>query len=117
MDPVSNVDRLVVILRQRLESRAKGAAAGRSAGAANGPTAKTSNLRALAALEGVDDQVLGRTLIESILTEAFGADLLNDAKFQQVVDRVSQAIAQEDEGRVLLLGVSEAVRQSGRSIG
>lgn len=113
MDPVSNVDRLVLILRQQLEERAaRGATAPTSAPKPAGST-RASNLRALAALDGVDDAALGRTIIEGILTDAFGAELLNDARFQQVVERVTRTIEEEQEAKRLLLRLVGAVRRGG----
>ena len=105
MDPVSNVDALVLILRQRLEERARAQS-----------TTKTERLKApeppfdsgvrsveaLASLEGVSDHQLGRALIQSVLTEHFGADLLNEAKFQRVIDQVTETIEQEPDAARLL---------------
>jgi hypothetical protein len=104
MDPVSNGDRLVVLLRQRLLERSKLASAGRKgSGRAGGEPPRTGidNVQALA-VAGVDDRQLRRALIQNILAEQFGDDLINEAKFQQIVDRVTEGVA-TDTGSARLL--------------
>lgn len=107
MDPISNVDRITLLLRQRLLDRAKAGSAskaGGASGAARSAEAQTgvSALTAAAALGALDDRQLGRSLIQSVLCTEFGDDLINDARFQQVVDRVTEAL-QADEGTSALL--------------
>jgi hypothetical protein len=101
MDPVSNVDRLVLLLRQRLSERAAtqrgGAAASRRR-----PQAPADMVRELAAVEGLDDRRLRRALIQSLLADAFGKQVVNEAQFQQVVDRVTQTL-EEDPAMARLL--------------
>src|SRR5690242_7816440 len=95
MDPISNVDRLVLLLRQRLAERSRLAGSARVAvrpGAPERPPSGIDNVQALAAVEGVDDRQLRRALIQNILADQLGPKLINDAKFQQVVDRVTETI-------------------------
>jgi hypothetical protein len=104
MDPISNVDRLAKLLRQRLAERAKADAKraerrGPSDAAASRPGGA---VQALAAAEGVDDRQLRRALIENILADQLGQELINEAKFQQVVERVTEALA-DDSGTARLL--------------
>jgi len=117
MDPISNVDRLVLLLRQRLLERSRSAPssrkdASRSAGerAATGP----EHLHALAAVEGVDDRQLKRALIQNVLAEQLGARLVNEAKFQQVVDRVTDAIDADGASSGLLSRLVSELRASAR---
>lgn len=104
MDPVSNATRIAMLLRQRLQERARSGPAerGRKASSnADGPAAK-GPVRGADALEGLNDRRLKRALIENVLAEQFGPALLNDAKFQQVVDRVTEAIEADTGGGILL---------------
>jgi len=59
-------------------------------------------LRALAATETVDDHQLRRALIQNILLDQFGHGLVNEMKFQQVVERVTEALEADPAGTALL---------------
>ena len=59
------------------------------------PASLIDNLQALAAVDGVEDRQLGRALIQRILSEELGSDLMNEAKFQLVVDQVTDALRSE----------------------
>jgi hypothetical protein len=105
MDPVSNADRLVLLLRQKLQERAKGGAAargGRKEHPGADASAEPSGLQALAAVDSADEHTLRRAFIQNLLADQLGPDLLNDAQFQQIVSRVTEAI-EEDPGASRLL--------------
>jgi hypothetical protein len=115
MDPISNTDRLVILLRQKLQERAKSASAGKSGGMAkanSGAPAEPSGIQALAALDGVDERLLRRTLIQNLLADQLGPDLLNDAQFQQIVSRVTEAIEEDGDASQLLSRVVSDLRPS-----
>lgn len=113
MDPISNVDRLVLLLRQRLAERSKssGAAAPRRPAGERAATGM-ENVQALAAAEGVDERQLRRALIQNVLAEQFGEALINEAKFQQVVDKVTEALEADRDGARLLSRVTGELRAS-----
>jgi hypothetical protein len=113
MDPISNVDRLVLLLRQRLEARAKKGAS--TAGpSVQQPNTPMDGVQALAGVDGVDDRQLGRALIQSVLVEQFGQAVMNDAKFQQVVDRVTETLEEDPGGSGLLGRLVAELRASAR---
>lgn len=114
MEPISNVDRLVLLLRQRLTERTRAQrAAGPKAGKA---TAKEPfSVQGLAAVEGIDDRQLRRSLVQGILSEQFGQQMVNEPKFQQVVDRVADALAGDPDGDALLTQITTALRGAARS--
>jgi hypothetical protein len=99
MDPISSTDRLVLLLRQKLQERAKASGAGRS-GQKDRPATSTpadpTGLQAIAAVESADDRTLRRAFLQHLLAEQFGDGLINDAQFQHIVQRVADAI--EDDG-------------------
>jgi hypothetical protein len=102
MDPISNVDRLVLLLRQRLTERAKAASARPEAvRSAPGETGLAA-VQALAGIEDIDQRQLKRALIQNLLSDNFGGELINDAKFQQIVERVTDTIDGEPETAKLL---------------
>jgi hypothetical protein len=113
MDPISNADRLVLLLRQKLEERAK---AGSSRGAAGKPAAGApappSGVRALAAIDWSDARPLRRAVVENLLADQLGSDLVNDAQFQQIVSRVTAAIEEDEKTAELLSRVVSDLRHS-----
>lgn len=115
MDPISNVDQIVLILRQRLLERARTSAGRRNSSqeGARGIHARTS-IQELAAVESIDDRQLKRALIQGILTEQLGSALINEAKFQQVVDRVTDTIEADAQGSSLLSGLVTELRAQAR---
>ena len=115
MDPISNVDQLVLLLRQRLLERSRTERLGRRAPAAK--TARTTTidpLQVLSALDGADDRQLERALIQTLLNEQFGRGLLNDARFQLVVDQVTETLRQDENGKALLALLTDELRAVGR---
>ncbi len=113
MEPISNTDRLILLLRQKLEERAKASANSRSTGRAN-PAASApvepSGVRAMMAVEGADEHSLRRAVLQNLLADHLGPELINDAQFQQVVTRVSEAIEEDDEASTLLTQVIAQLR-------
>jgi hypothetical protein len=103
MDPISNSDRLVMLLRQKLEERAKAQrAAGAKAKSGTILPVEPSGVHALAALEGADERSLRRAIIQNLLADQLDPQLLNDAQFQQIVTRVTDAIEDDREASELM---------------
>jgi hypothetical protein len=98
MERISNTDRLVALLKLRLQERSKassGAGADRKTAANAQPQATA--VRGIAAIEGVDERTLRRAFIQDLLADQFGPALINDSQFQQVVTRVVGAIEDDPE--------------------
>ena len=100
MDPISNADRFVIMLRQKLAERALAKQ--------TAPTARTDAkfntgndaVRAIAgrtARAGAKDRKLQRTIVEQLLADRFGAALVNEARFQQIIDQVSELMASDPD--------------------
>ncbi len=111
MSTISNVDRVILLIRQRLKEHAKAAESSGSASAAKKGLA--DHVRALAALDGVEPRQVKRALIEQILAEEFGAELVNDASFQQVVQRVFETLDSTEATRGLTDTVIADLRKRG----
>lgn len=114
MEALSTADRFVVLLRQKLAERAQAKGASSKRASAVGRTAPTIPQRAiseLAAHAGADDRALRRTIVEQLLTEHLGADLANEPRFQQVVERVTELIAADDQLGGMLSEVMAEVRR------
>lgn len=93
MTNITPLDGLVVLLRQRLAERTGKTRAGSRARTGEGAGASAPKLvQALAEIEGVDDRRLRRALIQDILGNHFGKAMVNDARFQQVIDKVTSTL-------------------------
>jgi len=104
MDPISNADRLAILLRQKLLERSKAGRAGRpdSKEAAHTMPAGASGVRALAGVEGVDERQLRRAFVQTLLADQLGQSLINDPQFQQIVSRVTDTIEEDPDASRLL---------------
>ncbi|MEM8697270.1 MAG: hypothetical protein AAGE05_14710 [Pseudomonadota bacterium] len=107
MDPINSADRLVMILRQKLQERRKTENRDRLA-------AKTSrgvrNIHALAAADGAPEKQLRRRFLQNILAGELGTNMINEAQFQQMVDRVHDAIESDPDSAALLSQVIADLR-------
>jgi hypothetical protein len=116
MDPISNADRLVLLLRQKLQERAKAGSAGKpgakQASNVAGP-AEPAGVHAPIPIEGADERPFRRAVIQNILADQLGPALMNDAQFQQVVSRVTDAIEEDTDASELLSRVIADLRRSG----
>jgi DNA-binding TFAR19-related protein (PDSD5 family) len=115
MEPINNADRLVLLLRQKLEERAKAGTTARAGAKTQANTvapAEASGVRALAALEGADERALRRAVVQNLLADQLEPQLLNDAQFQQIVSRVTDAIEDDPDAAKLLSRVIAELRLS-----
>ena len=115
MDPISNADRLVVLLRQKLLERSKASASGRAGGKAKAnieAPSQAAGVHALAAIEGTDERLLRRAFIQHLLADQLGPALINDAQFQQVVSRVTETIEEDPDAFRLLSRLVAELRPS-----
>jgi hypothetical protein len=91
-----------MILRQRILDHSKTRIAKRKDTGAETKSSWVANLKALAATEAVSDHQLRRALVQTILADQLGHGLLNEMKFQQVVERVTEALEADTAGTALL---------------
>jgi hypothetical protein len=117
VDPISNADRLVRLLRQRLEERSKAKSSDQTAATAQVRARGLDATKVITgqfARAGGKDGTLRRTLVEQLLADQFGSGLVNEPKFQQVVDRVTSAMeADPDIAQILGEVVLELKRMPG----
>ncbi len=110
MDPISNTDRLVLLLRQRLAQQKLSRPVGRSPAPAPARGGSLEAVRAVARTGARDDRQLKRALVQTILSDQFGQDMVNEARFQQLVARVSDALAADPDSARLLDGALDELR-------
>jgi hypothetical protein len=109
MDPISNADRLVRLLRQQLEQKAKAKKEKKST--VQQPVRQSDldyvrGITGAAAKSGLDDRQMHRMVVEHLLGEQFGADMVNEPRFQNIVDKVVDIMVEDPTISNLLLRVS-----------
>lgn len=117
MDPISNADRVIALLRQRLLQKSKSGSAARKdakRSVQNPSPTGLESVQKMAGIDGIDDHQLGRALIQSLLVDELGSELLNESKFQQVVDKVVETIEAEPNGHKLISRLVGELRASSR---
>lgn len=105
MTRVGNVDQVLLLLREQLQrsGMARGGAARERARAADGATARPlDRIRALAALDTLEEEELRRAVVRGLLAEQFGEAVGNDPALIAIVDQVSRIIGETAEGRGLM---------------
>lgn len=105
MTRITNADQVLLLLRSHLErsgrSRRKGGAAKTANSTPSHPTS-LQRVQEIAQAEALSDDDIKRTLISCILIDEFGPDVVNDAKFQDVINDVTRVLNQNSKGRRLL---------------
>ena len=114
MEPVSSIDRVVLILRKRLEERDRARSTAPSAKDLRRSGAhQAGGLAALAALGEVEDRALRRTFIQTLLVDQLGQGLINDSQFQQVIERVTETIEADPDAAALVTRLLSDLRSRG----
>jgi hypothetical protein len=100
MDGISNADRFVILLRQKLAERAEAKKASAPSKVTSKQPSGHDAIRAVAgrtARSGAGDRQLRRTIVEQLLADRFGTALVNEARFQQIIDQVAELMVSDPE--------------------
>ena len=115
MEPISNADRFVALLRAKLAERVDAKTARRDGPQPRGPILQGGDaareLAVSAARAGQDDRRLRRTIVEQLLSERFGARLTNEPRFQELVTQVTEMMDADPEIGAILEEVIDEVRR------
>ena len=115
MEPISNADRFVALLREKLAERADAKTARHEGpqprGAALQGADAARGLAVSAARAGQDDRKLRRTIVEQLLSERFGARLTNEPRFQELITQVTEMMGADPELGAILQEVIAEVRR------
>ncbi len=105
MTRIDQNQQLIALVRQQL-SQVSRARIARTAKVRNDKSSDSTHdvgkIRKLAAREGISEEEMQRALVQGILIEEFGEGVINDAKFQQIVDRITGLLQADDRAAVLL---------------
>jgi hypothetical protein len=96
MTPISQTERFVLLLRERLAERARARSTGKTGAAALVGPIGLRAVVAKAASEGADDDQLRRALLEQLLVDRLGGGTSNEARFQQIVGEVYSIMSSDE---------------------
>jgi hypothetical protein len=115
MTRISNVDQVLMLLRQQLDRLGKSGRARKSGSAgASAPQRRQSAAGRIEAVMRTDDlseEDLGRTLVAALLVDEFGEGAANDHKFRKLADEVYRIVASDSEAKRLL---TDALKEIGK---
>ncbi|MGC1468448.1 MAG: hypothetical protein WA793_03630 [Sphingorhabdus sp.] len=89
---------------QRVTSRKETRRAGKVDSNRSSQLTTIGRLKALAQLKELSNEEFERTLIQGLLIDEFGEAIVNDPRFQKMVDKVLAIISSDLKTRQLLLG-------------
>lgn len=116
MTRITNIDQVLMLVRQQLQQMDK---SGRSR--KSGKTAASAAARrepALGRIEEISrngdlsDDELGHTLVAALLVDEFGEPVANDPKFQQMIGEVHRIINEDTGARQILRDALREVRKA-----
>lgn len=105
MTRISNVDQVLLLLREQLQRTGGGRGATAKARVARAEASSARPLdrvRALAVLDTLDEEELRRAVVRGLLAEQLGEAVGNDSAMIAIVDQVSRIIGETPEGRELM---------------
>lgn len=116
MTRISNVDQVLVLLRQQLQRLGKSDRSKKS-GVASPPAAErrkaaAGRIEAVMRTDDLSEEDLGRTLVAALLVDEFGEGAANDHKFRKLADEVYRIIASDNEAKRLLADAMETIGSS-----
>ena len=118
MTRISNVDQVLIVLRQQLQLLGKSGRSGKSAqsGVAGTERRKSAagRIEAVMRADDLSEEDLGRTLVAALLVDEFGEGAANDPKFRMLADEVYRIIASDTQAKRLL---GEALNEIGQTPG
>ena len=104
MTRIGSVDQVLLLLRERLQrmDRSRADTSRRADAMARATPGPLARLQAMAAVDQLSDDDLGRTMIRALLADELGEGIANDPAFQSVIEDVARIIGESEEGRKLM---------------
>lgn len=117
MTRISNVDQVMLLLRQQLQRMSKTDRQQKSgkttAAAPQRREAALGRIEEITRADELSEDDLARTLVGALLVDEFGEAVANDPKFQSLIGEVHRIIAADADTKALLLEALREVRKVG----
>lgn len=102
MDPLSPTDKVLAVLRQRLRDLDRLGAKSGPKRVSSGKPDTLARLKAVAGDDTLSQTQFRRKVVQDLLANQLGEKVLNEANFQAMVDRVTDALTENEVGTQLL---------------
>lgn len=116
MTRITNADQVLLLLRSHLErsgrTRRKGGV-GKTANSSSSRQTTLQRVQEIAQTDAMSDDDIRRSVISGLLIEEFGPEVVNDAKFQEVINDVTRVLSQNGKSRRLLDLAIEQLKTNG----
>lgn len=99
MTRINPSDHVLLLLREQLR---RGERATRSAAPRRAEPQALDRLKAMDALDAMDDHERRRSLVQGLLADGLGDAVANDAGFQTLVEEVARIVGAMPEGQALV---------------
>jgi hypothetical protein len=111
---VSQADHVLLLLQEQLQrlGRKRGERSARTGESRAATPRPMARLQASAALAGMSEEEVRRSLVRALLSEELGESIANDPSFQGVLDEVYRVIDQSEEGRTLMADATRQLREA-----
>ncbi len=117
MTRISNVDQMLMLLRQQLQRMDRPDRARRGAKTAKSGTsqrqAAAQRIEALAQAGDLSEEEFSRALVGALLVDEFGEAAANDHRFQKLTDEVHRILASDPKARGLLADAVKLIGSRG----
>jgi hypothetical protein len=118
MTRISNVDQMLLLLRQQLQRMERPDHARRGAKAAKSGASQrqgaAQRIEALAQAGDMSEEEFARSLIGALLVDEFGEAAANDHRFQKLTDEVHRILSSDAKARGLLADALKLFGRQGR---
>lgn len=108
MTRITNTDQIVLLVRSQLQRQQRIRRTDSKEKAQQSSEQTADQLQAIAQLSSLPEDQQGRALIQGLLSQQFGDELVNDPSFQSVIEAVRSALASDEKSQALL---SAALRE------
>jgi hypothetical protein len=118
MTRISNVDQVMLLLRQQLQRMSKSDRQQKSGNVSSTPQRREPALGRIEEITRADElteEDLARTLVGALLVDEFGEAVANDPKFQSLVREVHRIIASDADSKALLRDALKDVKKQDRA--
>ena len=111
MTRITNSDQILRLIRQQLSKPGK---TGKASKIGNDKTRVQgmSFVRALAQKSDISEEGLKRAVVEGLLSESFGASVINAPEFQRIVDQVTKLISEDPDTDRLLQDAVQVLQET-----